>query len=124
LNERLRETGFRVRSLSEIKQPKKNECWRCGMCCCVFPDLPPFTPAEIDALPPDIQYIRKWFRKRTIPGGTNPCPFLDIRRGSCLIYEDRPRTCRDFKPGCKECLSLRGPFVEQLLYERLIGRYA
>ena len=108
INERLREMGVRVRSFAEIKEPKKNECWRCGACCCVYPNLPPFTQDEIGALLRDIRSIVKWFRTHRTHGVVSPCPFVERRQGSsCMIYEHRPQVCRDYEPGSQSCLNHR-----------------
>lgn len=75
------------------------KCTGCGSCCSNFL---PMTENEVSAIR---RYIKKHNlkeRKHFIPSATPTvdmtCPFLDDNKScdKCLIYDVRPRVCRDF----------------------------
>ena len=82
------------------------ECTRCGDCCSGFPGTVTVDDAEIAALATRLELDDAEFRRRYTrhmqDGSTSlreepnyDCVFFAGENG-CLVYEDRPRQCRDW----------------------------
>lgn len=87
----------------------------CRFCaaCCVNVGRPPFQAEEIPDLPPEVRRILAWFDRRD-PQRTarvTPCYCLNLATRRCLIYEHRPRACREFRPDGPVCRELRRAYV-------------
>ena len=64
------------------------QCDRCWMCCITAWNIPSNTN----------RFILDWLKVECIPH-LRFCPFLSVNftgLPSCLIYESRPKICRDF----------------------------
>lgn len=85
-------------------------CTNCGVCC-MHLSSPPFSdPKVFNALPNELrQPILDWMdaRDHLGLGDENPCLWFDIEKRQCKHYEHRPRVCREFKMGSKDCLATR-----------------
>ena len=104
------------------------DCTRCGLCCFAWSwngrNLP-FVEVDdregkkihkkhpglvvVDTTPPT-GMIFKQPNSLTLAIKNGRCAALRgtmLKKVSCSIYEDRPRACRDFKPGDSICLSIR-----------------
>lgn len=42
-----------------------------------------------------------------------PCKNLNQETGKCNIYPDRPQICKDFMPGCYECMLSRNKYYKR-----------
>jgi Fe-S-cluster containining protein len=114
--------------MQEMEKRENNEtstmtCKRCGKCC-----MSAYAPATQE----DMERWRREEKKEIIRVMEHSkaawagdivvssedgrilfnCPFLRLQENyySCAIYEDRPTTCRAFKPGCSElCSQFKAP---------------
>jgi Fe-S-cluster containining protein len=110
-----------------MEKPEDNEtstvtCKRCGKCC-----MSAYVPATHE----DMERWRREDKKEILRAMEHSkalwagdvvvssedgrilfnCPFLRLEENyySCTIYEDRPKTCRKFKPGASElCSQFKG----------------
>lgn len=104
------------------------DCQRCGLCCMAwnwngrnlpFVEVGPREGARIakkhpglvvlDDTPPT-GMIFKAPNTLTLDVKNGRCAALRgtmLKKVSCAIYEDRPAACRNFRPGGRECLSIR-----------------
>jgi Fe-S-cluster containining protein len=96
-------------------------CQACGMCC----DGSLFGRARLDA---DEVPLAKKNRLRIVANGASfeqPCSAL--ARGSCTIYEERPRACRGFVCRLRERFVREGgdvaPYVERVRRARELLTY-
>ena len=82
--------------------PREYDCLSCAACCQNI-RRPPYEPGEIDDLPTEI--IQALAATRTAKKH-KPCPWLgDDNR--CRHYKDRPKACKDFEIGGKQCKFIR-----------------
>jgi len=110
-----------------MEKPEDNEtstvtCKRCGKCC-----MSAFAPAseedmerwrreEKNEIIPVMEHSKAAWAGDIVVSSENGkillnCPFLRYEGEyySCTIYEDRPKTCRKFKPGSSElCSQFKG----------------
>ncbi len=86
---------YRNKEDTVIDRTINGQCSRCGGCCT---DILPMNYIEIDR----IQRYVKQHHIQPIEHIHDPntidllCPFLDQKSHSCIIYDVRPRICRDF----------------------------
>ena len=102
----------------------KNDCVKCGACCTQDLDLDSYIDAELEEarkIPekyklPMVVYgfvpIRTVLNPRDKPGSSRCMALKGIvgTRVACDIYENRPSTCRELKPGSDACLLHRRDF--------------
>lgn len=64
-------------------------------------------------VPVAIRHLVAWFEARDPERAAyaTPCYFFNLATRKCLIYEHRPRACRDFKPAGQVCQELRRAFA-------------
>lgn len=76
---------------------KDGKCSNCGSCCS---DLLPITQKEIDTIKKYIRTHGIKEQKRIVPAAVPvvdfTCPFRSDSQKKCLIYNIRPRICREF----------------------------
>lgn len=96
-------------------------CEGCGACC-MHAHEPPFAGVNgvaagddpcWDALPESLKSEIVEFRINVRPKSSHdqPCIWLDPVTRLCRHYEYRPRLCRDFELGGKDCLGFRNLHV-------------
>ena len=88
------------------------KCYRCGACCANV-GCPPFRDEEMGCLHAETRPIVEWFGRRDPQRNQYviPCYFLNLTTRKCLIYEQRPQACRDFRPASHLCREHRRAFV-------------
>lgn len=98
------------------QQPPFGPCRRCGACCHQ-------RPCTILVTVDDIDYWREngldeladnltdgHFGQKAFPiGPKGACVYLGTREApnDCRIHHNRAQVCRDFEPGCAQCLEFR-----------------
>lgn len=105
--------------------PTVSDCGGCGVCCLHmgYPEYirgPDDQPIEEywAAMPTELQdelieYIAQY--ERPAAGELDgPCVWLDPKSRRCKHHEFRPRVCRDFQVGSKDCLAWREFYHEKL----------
>jgi Fe-S-cluster containining protein len=78
----------------------------CGACCAIEP--PSCTAAEAERLP--AWYVSEGSTARSMTQEVGRCVALRGTLGAavaCLVYDARPRACREFEPGGAACLGAR-----------------
>ena len=109
------------------------ECQRCGECCLRM--LIEIDQEDIDREGQLADYCRplrspftgeadgeSWGYNMSHVGG---CPFLDDKTCECMIYETRPKICRQFEAGGSQGRWMRGEItLEQIRDQREQGRAA
>jgi Fe-S-cluster containining protein len=78
----------------------------CGACCAIEP--PSCTAAEAERLP--AWYVSEGSTARSMTQEVGRCVALRGTPGSavaCLVYEVRPRCCREVEAGSPACLDAR-----------------
>ncbi len=78
-------------------------CAKCEACCCRLEVM-----LITDTSVPD-KYIEidKWGGMRMARLSDGWCSALDRNSMSCMIYENRPKICRDLEMGGYDCISAR-----------------
>jgi len=76
------------------------DCLKCGACCEEF--AMPYAKPETDE--------ERWliFHAKVIDGWMHfdaKCTKLTAE-GRCSCYDHRPKVCKDYQPGCPECLAV------------------
>ena len=92
------------------------ECKRCGECCLRM--IIEIDQDDIDREPMLAGYVRPiknpfsgkpdgagWGFAATHVEG---CPMLDEKTRECMLWDTRPRVCRQFEPGSNQCRWMRG----------------
>ena len=85
------------------------DCLTCGACCRSAYDSVTVSPRDaVRTLHPSLVVYRSSYMELLRSG--DRCAALEGTPGGpfrCTIYEDRPRTCRDFEAGGRHCLDAR-----------------
>jgi len=80
-------------------------CERCGECCRRL--IAYAYPEDVEREPRIAQECKPLNVGTAAPAWllTPGCPFID--GNTCTIYATRPRECREFAPGCAQCVACR-----------------
>lgn len=76
------------------------DCHNCGACCKYVLQNTNLPPTELDKL----RNMQKFYNVMFIPCA---CKHFDKTTKTCLIYNDRPDACKNFKVGGLTCLLCR-----------------
>lgn len=91
----------------ERYEPRMLDCRRCGACCREAYGVVEVAPRDpfVRAHPELVQRVDGRIVLLRVDGR---CPALEGEREyTCRVYDDRPRTCRDFEIGSANCLEAR-----------------
>lgn len=91
-----------------------NKCSKCGNCCGIF----------IPMIDEEIENLKKYVKENNIQpekrfDGNNleiRCPFLDLEKKKCKVYEVRPFVCRDFICNRKDWKKYRDNYMKRSKY--------
>ncbi len=92
------------------------DCQECGACCRAAYDCVQVTPRDpvrkkhpalVVLRGPYLEIQRNGDRCSALAGGPEPGNAARIEPYVCAIYEDRPKSCRDFENGGAHCLTAR-----------------
>ena len=78
-------------------------CASCEACCCRLEVM----LISNTGVPDVFIEIDKWGGRRMARLDDGWCSALDRNTMTCMIYEQRPKVCRDFDMGGNECISER-----------------
>ncbi|MFM8332184.1 MAG: YkgJ family cysteine cluster protein, partial [Candidatus Methylumidiphilus sp.] len=96
---------------SRWEAPAEVDCLTCGACCReAYHSVEVSEREPVNKLHPDMVVVMDTHRKlrregdrcAALTGGNTPHEAY-----ACAIYEDRPRTCREFTLGSENCLDAR-----------------
>jgi Fe-S-cluster containining protein len=76
-------------------------CANCEACCCRLEVM----LISDTGVPDSYIEIDKWGGRRMARLDDGWCSALDRNTMTCMIYEQRPKICRDFEMGGYECIS-------------------
>ena len=76
-------------------------CANCEACCCRLEVM----LISDTGVPDNYIEIDKWGGRRMARLDDGWCSALDRNTMTCMIYEQRPKICRDFEMGGYECIS-------------------
>jgi Fe-S-cluster containining protein len=85
-------------------------CVRCEACCCRL-EVMLITDTGV---PDSFIVMDKWGGRSMARLDDGWCSALDRNTMACMIYEKRPKICRDFEMGGYECISVRADIGEQM----------
>ena len=74
-----------------------NECFNCGLCCTTT----------------TLYVVEGYTFGKLHDINTNICNNYDVSTGKCLIYENRPKMCRDLKFNCSSCIEARNFWLKK-----------
>jgi len=78
-------------------------CASCEACCCRLEVM----IISDTGVPDNYTEIDEWGGRRMFRLDDGWCSALDRNTMRCMIYENRPKICRDFEMGEYECISER-----------------
>jgi len=87
--------------MSEKIMPKNALCERCGACCCCFLSYFPDKPEMVWAHARGIVKVGDYL---VVP---SMCRYYNAAMDVCTIQESKPKVCKSFVVGSKECQACR-----------------
>lgn len=85
------------------------DCTSCGLCCAagwVVDAYPYGVPSNMMEMGPDPTAPAEYIMRQTPEGHCVAFKGEPGHSCRCTVYEDRPKVCREFKPGCVLCLDI------------------
>ena len=103
------------------------ECLQCGDCCHTYAIFASVDDAEREPrIKEECIRLKRWLETPEFAYRLYPLPFHNAccflgENNLCTIYATRPQVCRDFKPGCGDCVRSREIAARERAGERRGG---